>query len=255
MDLGLIIRVIWRFKLVVAAGLVIAIALAFFSFMKPTTKGGFHLEYRQQEQWESLSTLFVTSRGFPWGSIGTAAPTDDANASPGESNPNDLDPVHLNGLAALYVRLAVSDPVMAELKKSGPIDGTLAAFPVASDDTGRGTVLPMVTLAAHAPTPEAAVALAKRHDQAFVRYLEREQGKAGIPDDERVVVQVVRQPQEPTLLLGRKKTRPIVVFVGVMMAVIGLAFALENLRPQVRMLPGSEYQFQPPLADTSRRSA
>ncbi len=36
------------------------------------------------------------------------------------------------------------------------------------------------------------------------------------------------------LLEGRSKTVPIVVFLTVMLAVIGLAFILENLRPRVR---------------------
>ena len=260
MDLQLILRVLWRFKLIVGVGIVLAITLATLSYIKLPTGG--KIEYRQAEQWESLSTLFVTSSGFPWGSLGTSAPGAPAASGEAKPTPNSLDPAHLTGLAALYVRLATADPVMKAMERDGgPIDGTLAAFPVSSDDAGNGSVLPMVTLSAIAPTSDGALALAHRHAKAFVEYLEREQRKAGIPQDERVVVQVVRQPQEPELLMGRKKTRPIVVFVAVMIAVMGLAFALENLRPRVRVLPSREATeaeaalLAPVAPASSRRSA
>ena len=57
---------------------------------------------------------------------------------------------------------------------------------------------------------------------------------------ERVQVEVVRQPQAPSLLEPRKKTRPIIVFLTVAIATFGLAFILENLRPRVRAVPGEE---------------
>jgi hypothetical protein len=239
MDLQLLLRVLWRFRVIVGCGLVLAFALAFLSYVKVNPSGDPKLSYRENEQWESLSTLFVTSRGFPWGSIGNPAEqaaADAAAAADGaepeeEVQGNALDPVHLTALAALYVRLATSDPVLKEMRKPPAKEGTLQAFPVESTDTGRGEPLPMVTLSAIGVSREQAVALAREHARAFVDYIEREQRRANIPLDERVVIEVVRQPGEPTLLQARKKTRPMVVFVAVMIAVMGLAFALENLRP------------------------
>jgi hypothetical protein len=233
MDLQLVLRVLWRFRVIVGCGLVLAFTLAFLSYVKVNPSGSPKLSYRENEQWESLSTLFVTSRGFPWGSIGNQAATKGAAAEGEEPavRPNSLDPVHLTGLAALYVRLATSDPVLAEMRKPPAKEGTLQAFPVQSTDTGRGEPLPMVTLSAIGVSPQQSVALAREHARAFIEYLEREQQRANIPLDERVVVEVVRQPGKPTLLQARKKTRPMVVFVAVMIAVMGLAFALENLRP------------------------
>jgi hypothetical protein len=237
MDLQLILRVLWRFKLLVGVGVVLAIVLAVLSYIKLPTDG--KITYRQAESWESLSTLFVTSRGFPWGSVGNA-PDVQVPESQQKPDPNVVDPVNLTGLAALYVRLATSDPVMKIMERDGPLGGTVAAYPVASDDNGNGSPLPMVTLSAIAETPGGAQKLAGRHADAFVRYIEREQQRAGIPRDEQVVVEQARQPQPASLLVGRKKTRPMVVFVAVMIAVIGLAFALENVRPRVRVLPGSD---------------
>ena len=246
MDLQLILRVIWRYKLIVGIGVVLAFALAFLSYYKVSPSGDPKLAPRQAETWESLSTIFVTSRGFPWGSTGAPnapAAADSADATgtaeqpPAEVGP---DPVHLTALAALYIRLATSDPVIKEMEKSGPVDGELQAFPVASDDSGRGTELPMLTLSAQATGPEEAKALADRHRKAFIRYIERQQAGAGIPSDERVVLQTVREPTEPELLVGRKKTRPMIVLVAVLIVTLGLAFTLENLRPRVRVLPGQE---------------
>jgi hypothetical protein len=259
MDLQLILRVLWRFKLLVGIGAVLAFGLAFLSYYKVSPGGDPMLEPRQSESWESLSTIFVTSRGFPWGSTGTPGepvPADGEGAEGATGTRPGPDPVHLTGLASLYIRLATSDPVIKEVEKGGKIVGGLQAFPVSSDDTGRGTQLPMVTLSAQSTSPKAAEDLAARHVKAFVSYIEREQARAGIPPDERVVLQVVRKPQEAELLVGRKKTRPVIVLVAVMIVVLGLAFALENLRPRVRVLPGQEAFDTPRLAgDTARRSA
>lgn len=235
MDLQLLFRVLWRFRVIVGIGLALAFTLAFMSYVKVNPSGDPKLSYRENEQWESLSTLFVTSRGFPWGSIGNPAMAQEAPVEGEEAEdairPNSLDPVHLTGLAALYVRLATSDPVLKEMRKPPAKEGTLQAFPVQSTDTGRGEPLPMVTLSAIGVSAQQSRALAREHARAFIDYLEREQRRAKIPLDERVVVEVVREPGEATLLQARKKTRPMVVFVAVMIAVMGLAFALENLRP------------------------
>ena len=113
-DLQLVLRVLWRFRLLVVGGLVVAALLAAFSYVKVNPSGDPKFTPRETEQWEALSTLFVTSRGFPWGSIGTGAdPTDPAQPESDDGKtPKGLDPVHLTGLASLYVRLATSDPVL-----------------------------------------------------------------------------------------------------------------------------------------------
>ena len=92
MDLNLYVRVLWRFKLIVALGLLLAFTLAFLSYatvrfdgVPPT------VEYRQSEQWESLATVGVTSRSFDPGSVltpetrGILAPPDAAGGGVRES--------------------------------------------------------------------------------------------------------------------------------------------------------------------------
>jgi hypothetical protein len=251
-DLQLIIRVLWRFRIIVGCGVVLAIGLATFSYAQLSLSSP-HFKYRQAEEWESLSTLFVTSSGFPWGEIGADPPPVEGD-KPLTAKDIGPDPAHLVSLAALYVQLATSDPVLKLMRRDGPIEGQLQAFPVASGQNGDGQELPMVTMSAISDTPAKAKKLAARHAEAFVRYLEREQETARIPAGERVVVDVVRQPQKPTLLEARKKTRPVVVFVAVMIAVFGLAFALENLRPRVRVLPGQD-SLDAVAPEPARRSA
>ena len=53
------------------------------------------------------------------------------------------------------------------------------------------------------------------------------------------MLQVVNPPQPPVVVAPRKKTLPIVVFMMVMAATLGTAFVLENVRPAVRIVPGS----------------
>jgi hypothetical protein len=111
----------------------------------------------------------------------------------------------------------------------GPLGGTIQTFPVLA---GGETPVPMIIFDAIAPTPEAAVSLAQRHVDAFKDFVTHEQNTSGIPQDERVVVNTLNAPQAASLLEDRKKTRPILIFLTGLVAVLGLAFVLENLRPR-----------------------
>jgi hypothetical protein len=60
-------------------------------------------------------------------------------------------------------------------------------------------------------------------------------------------------PQDAVLVVGRKKTLPITVFLAVLIATLGLAFILENLRPRLRSVSLAEPQADPRTRD--RQSA
>ena len=80
MDLKLYLRVLWRFRILMAAGALLAATLAFLSFVRVDPGGSPLLSYRDDEQWVTYSMLFVTQQGFPWGRLTageetTAAPT------------------------------------------------------------------------------------------------------------------------------------------------------------------------------------
>ena len=78
--------------------------------------------------------------------------------------------------------------------------------------------------------------LANEAARAFKDYLTRKQADAGIPPAQRVQVQINNRASDATLLAGRKKTTPVVIFLTIMLAAIGLAFILENLRPRVQLV-------------------
>ena len=64
MDFQLYGRVIWRFRLLVVVGFLVASAFAVLSVARVSSDG---VSYRQQELWSSTTRLGVTQVGFPWG--------------------------------------------------------------------------------------------------------------------------------------------------------------------------------------------
>jgi hypothetical protein len=228
-DLALFARVVWRFRVLVLAGVSLALALSFLSLVRVDAGAGFKMSYREDEQWESLSTLFISTPGFRWGSVAAGGSAKDPEAAQAAQG-------RVLALTALYMQAATTDKVLALMAREGPIIGAVQTFPVTASADGSGDLLPMITFSAIAPSPVQAHQLARRHIRAFLTFLRQDQG--GIPADDRVSVDVVRQPQAPVLLQPRKKTRPIIVFLTVLIATIGLAFILENVRPRVRVLPG-----------------
>jgi hypothetical protein len=218
-DLALYSRVIWRFRVIVGIGLVLALALSFLSFVKVSFKGGTpSIAYRQANVWKSSETFLITSRGVPWARI--------SNQSTSVGG--------LAGLSAFYAQLANSDDVQRLLARSGPINGTMLATPAVDQITSFRSPLPFISIIGTATTPSAAVSIAQRGAAAFKSYIVSTQNGARIPVGQRVEMNVLAQARSATLLQGRKKTLPIVIFITIMAATIGLAFILENLRPRVQ---------------------
>ncbi len=238
-DLALYARVIWRFRLIVALGLLLAVALALFSLVKVNIKNGSPtLSYRAAETWQSQETLLITQRGFPWGrtvsgGLGAApAPTGTTPSSePGFANPS-----RFGELALFYYQIANSDAVRIIAARRGLPEGSFTALPGVNSNSVGGGPAPFLKIIGFARTPEAAITLARRGSDAFRTYLSRRQSAASIPVSERVQIQAVNYARTAQLLAGRSKTIPIVVFFAVMMAALGLAFILENVRPRVRLV-------------------
>jgi hypothetical protein len=229
-DLALFARVAWRFRVLVTFGLALAFALAFLSFVKIDVSNHFQLTYRENEQWESLSTLFVQTPGL---SLSSTSPS---TADPATAQIQADASARAISLAALYLQLATTDPILKLMERSGKIDGIVRTFPVTSTGDSGGEPLPMKTFSAVAPSAGQSQRLARRHVKAFLDFLAADQARRNVAPEDRVNVAVVRAPQRPALLQPRKKTRPIVVFLTVAIATIGLAFILENMRPRVRVV-------------------
>jgi hypothetical protein len=235
-DVRLFMRVLWRFKFLTALGLIAAVALAALSLVSVSFQGGsVTTHYRGAEKWVSRTTVLVTERRFPLGrsvlddptttssSVTTTTPTSQPFA-PSE---------RFTELANIYAELATSDAVRQYMLKDGPILGTIDASALS---TFNQAPLPLVSIGGTGITRSAAAALAGRASQALREYIEIKQRDNGIPKEQRVVLTVIKEPRvsTATLLVGRSKTMPIVVFLVVMLGVTGLAFLLENMRPQMR---------------------
>jgi hypothetical protein len=76
--------------------------------------------------------------------------------------------------------------------------------------------------------------LARRSSAALRGYLEEQQAANQVPDSDRVVLEEVLQARKAGIYQPRSKTMPIVIFLAVGFATMGLAFLLENLRPRHR---------------------
>lgn len=230
MDLRLFASVLGRFKFVVFVGFLAAVGLSFLSAAKISTSG--QIEQRGTEQWASYTTIFVTQKGFPWGRV-----NGDPNAvAPDQAKGDFANPSRFIGLAALYSNLADSDPVLKIMKRSGKLYGKIESSPLTAlnDPTD---VLPLISVAGLADSAPHAEALVGRATNALVQYVQDEQNAAGVPDKQRILLQVVKEPTPAKLLAGPSKTLPILVFLVIMAATCALAFILENLRPRIRVAP------------------
>lgn len=254
MDLRLYSRVLWRFRLIVMVGFVLALALTLLTVARVSFKNGRpSVSYRQQETWQSTTRIFVTQGGNP---LVRSVNTQFIPVGPqtnGTSNfvPVLGDPNRFASYATLYANLAMSDAVRRFMLQKGPVPGAVQA--TTEQLPGVGTPLPFLSVSGVATTPEAALITARRATDALISYVKKQQDELKLPADQRVVLQVLNRPAGAGLATARSKTRPVVVFLAAMMAVIGLVFVLENLRPRLRPLE-SELGVQRPV-DATRRSA
>jgi hypothetical protein len=225
MDLQLYLRVMWRFRLLVVSGFLLAVSLALFSVVS-VGEGG--LRYREPQLWASSTRLLVTQRGFPWGrAVADEAVVEQQAEQLGLRFAN---PDRFISLAFLYAELATSDPVKRLIRRDGPINGELFAGAVVQQNV----TLPLVDIEAVTTDPGRSIALSRRATEAFETYLRQQQNANDVPATDRVVVQVLSRSRGAWLFQGRSTTLPIIIFLTVMIATIGLAFILENLRPRVR---------------------
>jgi hypothetical protein len=233
MDMGLYLRVLWRFRLVVAIGFILAISLTVASLVRVGfAHGSVSLSYRQQQTWQSTTRLLVTQEGFPWGRSVFPATSPTTVPSTGNSASSGIefaDPTRFTGLAVLYTQLINGDLIQREIRKVARSGDELGATAVTDPSTS--SALPMVDVVSLARTPGEASRVSRAAADLFRSYIADQQASAKIPLDQRVLLQVV-STKVPVLAKGRKKTLAIVAFLAVMIGAVGLAFVLENLRPR-----------------------
>lgn len=255
MDTGLYMRVIWRFKWIFFTGLALAIFLAVFSTAKISFAGGTPtLTYRKSAAYRAQALLLVTQPGFPEGrsNLGDVVRVAGSSAPGGSATyvPRFADPGRYAELALIYSTYATSDPIYEKMLKDGPVIGKVLANPLMQPGTGNAE--PIIVLASIAPSPAAAIRLTKRVMGALTAFLEEQQATNGVPKSKRAIIVPLNTPQRATVYQGHKLTKPLFVFMTMLLAALGLCFLLENLRP--RMAIASPVADEPAASRPRRRS-
>lgn len=228
MNLARHASVLWRFRRVTAAGVVIGLILAFLAYYdvgagKP----------RGAETWTAVSQILVTQPGSPEFRV-TLPPqpvgtTTDATgqASEGESNGKDdvqfADPGRLAALADLYSRFLTSDEVLRRVPEHPPV-AAINASPFASSQGGQ--ILPVIQLTTMAPTAELARSTNLHTYEALGDLIDE---RARKDDFERVRLQLLVAPSV-SLMDKPKPTASVLIFMLVMLGTVAVTHLLEALR-------------------------
>jgi hypothetical protein len=230
MNLARHIQVLWRFRAVMATGLLLGLVLAFLAAYKVPS-----MERRGTETWTAASDIFVTQPGFPWGRVTLPSvptnPLDTETDKTREADTPFADPARFSTLALLYSNLAMSDVVRAMLPEH-PTPGQISTRVL--DATGNAAFLPIITLTTKADTAEGAVKLNSHLIQGLTRYLEQEQRDSNTPANERVQLSTLNAPKGATLVAGRSMTLPLLALMLCLLAAVAVVHILENLRPRDR---------------------
>ena len=277
MDVNLVIRAVRKRQKFVWTGLGLALILAVLSYGTPGLNGLTPtLRPREGEIWTSETTLFRTQKGVPWGqAVATYRPSTGDGPAVLTS-----DQSRLSGLATLYAQLAESDIVKRIAKRQGPLDPSaeIGVEPITytTAQFSYPQVLPLVRISATASGPGKAKQAVTRISTAFRTYVRSQQTTAKIAGSNRVVIQVLKDPSDPELLVGRSKFVPLAVLFVLALVVIGIALVLENmertrrrvdreraeaetagisLRRRVAMASGSEAPSGVTISSQSRQNA
>jgi hypothetical protein len=250
MNLARHAAVVWRFRLVAIAGLAIGLTLAVLaSYQVPS------MEPRGTETWTATSQILVTQPGFPEGRVTLPeAEVQGATTAGGErveeSAPKDqvtfADPARLSGLADLYARFLTSDEVLGKVPGRPTADRVTASPFLAS---AGGQVLPVIQLAAMAPTNPGAMKLNRDVFKSLSSLIEKQQTANGIGEGQRIELKLIDAP-EATLTSPRKKTAAILVLFLCLLGTVAVCHLLEGLRPRKSEEPiDGIVDWDVPLAD------
>ena len=149
------------------------------------------------------------------------------------------DPVKL---AVNYAALATSDEVTRAAISRDGVRGTLLGDSGYVNKFSLG--LPTVAVSAITTSPAKSAVLANDGMTALKDFVARQEAESNLPDFKRSGFQLLNRalPAAAVVATPRSKTPPVVVFVLVMAATVGLVLILENLRPRVRVVSGELMQ-------------
>ena len=268
MDLRQHLRVWWRWRSVLAIGLLAAAVVGTLATFKPSLSGGPSLKWRTIPEYTSTSRLFVTQPGFPWGraTLPGADPNGvgNAGATGGETF---AAPDRFSNLALVYSYIAQSDVIRSLISPSPVTDAIQVSAPVIP---GSSDPLPLLEISTKARTSASAQQLNAATIRALGGYLKEQLDDNKVAEKDRVQLQVLNPPGPGVLTGGRSLTLTLVAYILVMVGTFVLLYILENLYPTItpnrepepavalveEPLVGPEPDLEPwPAAPAPRRSS
>jgi hypothetical protein len=226
-----VFQVLGRHRGLVVVGLLVAVAVAIFTYARPSWDGGPKLTTRVASTWGAQTSMFLTESGSPeLRAVPSYRPSNPKTGAP--ATPAG-DQQRFSNLAVLYAELAASDEVRRAAEQGGrrPLPGKITVDPV-TFQTGEFSypqVLPMIRISATAPTPAAAAQSVERIRAAFQQYVKVRQGAAGIKPEDRVLVKEVRAQEPPKLIESPSKALPAVMFLALSTLILIAVFGIDNL--------------------------
>jgi hypothetical protein len=221
-DLSRHLAVLWRFRVVTAIGVTLAILLAVLAAYKPGTNG---LEKRGNPTYSSASRLLVTQTGFPEGRVVLPSPPLGQAQTP--DSVGFADPARFMALADLYTKLILSDEVRRRIPEH-PTPAQVDANPIAS--VSGSPILPIIELNTKAGSPRAARALNVHTVTALQGLLKRRQASNDIPVGERVQISILNAPSPGLLTSSPSHTASILALLLCLIGTIAVTHLLEAIR-------------------------
>jgi hypothetical protein len=232
MNLARHAAVLWRFRAVTAAGLLLGIFLAILGSYSITTHG---LVARGTPTYGSQSQILITQNGFPEGRV--VLPTAPLTGSTADGatpkvDPNQLefaDPNRFLALADLYTKLLVSDEVRGRIPEHpSPAQITASPLPAVSG----APILPIIQLDVVSTSAAGATQLNRHTIEALRKVLEEQQAKNDISPAQSVQIRTVSAPSPGALASGPSHTASILALLLCLIGTVAVTHILASLRPQ-----------------------
>jgi len=228
MNLARHAAVLWRFRRITAAGLLLGVFLAVFASYKISPSG---LEPRGMSTYTSQSQLLVTQAGFPEGRVVLpVAPPYGSTTEQPEVDPNRLefaDPNRFMALSDLYTKLIVSDEVLRRIPEH-PSPTQIVASPLPG--VSGAPILPIIQLDTISDSPAAAQRLNLNASEALRKLLEERQEKNDISPAQSVQISTIKAPEPGALTAGPSHMASILALLLCLIGTIAVTHLLENLR-------------------------
>ena len=246
-DLSRHLAVFWRYRVITAVGLVVAIAFAILAAYKPSADG---LEKRGESTYTSSSRLLVTQSGFPEGRVVLPAPP--LGEEPNPDSVGFADPARFMALADLYTKLILSDEVRRRIPEH-PTAAQVHASPIES--VSGSPILPIIELSTTSSSSAAARELNVHTVTALQGLLKRRQATNDIPVGERVQISILNAPSPGLLTASPTHTASILALLLCLIGTIAITHLLEAIRLRRESPVQDEVAFDWSLDPTSDEDA